>query len=79
MKRTFVALFLAGFLAACDLGSLTLNEQTKEAQGIARVNLFQQCMEMAAMNARVADDDVADVVKACDQVSYYQSAFIRVQ
>ena len=38
-----------------------------------RLSVFKECMELASRNGRQGDDDVSDIVKACDVAAYYQS------
>jgi hypothetical protein len=44
-----------------------------KARADARIELFKVCMELAAKMPRQADDDVADVVKACSNQAFYMT------
>jgi hypothetical protein len=48
-----------------------------KARADARIELFKVCMELAAKMPRQADDDVADIVKACASQSWYMTNHIQ--
>lgn len=57
-------------LAACD-------EPVPKMRGEARAAMFKECMVLAAKIERKADDDVADIVTACANQSYYLTIYIK--
>ena len=52
-------------IALLAIIALTGCNEVSEKRGQARIDLFKQCMEMAAKIERVDDDDVSDIVYAC--------------
>lgn len=68
------ALLLAAILlSGCKVEYATDSQKT----GDARIEIFKQCMNLAAKMPRQADDDVADVVKQCSQQSYAMTRYIK--
>lgn len=68
--KAILILACAGLLAACEVK--TADESHKFE---TRKSAFESCMKLAATMPRQADDDVADIVKACDNHSYYMSNY----
>jgi hypothetical protein len=67
-------------LASVFLFGCTQNKEDAsviEKRGAARLEVFKQCMELAAKNARKADDDVSDIAKECSNQSYYLTNYIK--
>lgn len=66
MKILLIGLLL---LAGC---SKTPQERADLIErGELRRELFVECMELAAKNGRKGDDDVSDIVNACNSHSQY--------
>ena len=57
-------------LTACTQAPPQFDEKVRTT---VRLTVFKECMELASRNGRQGDDDVSDIVKACDSTAYYQS------
>ena len=78
--KVLVLIGLCAALGGCCVGDEQCDKQDaiNVDRAEKRIELFRECMELAAMNTRLGDDDVSDIVSDCDSVSYYQSgALIR--
>lgn len=71
MKAT--AIICAVLLTAC--GEVLETHEQKSARGDARIELFKECMELAAALPRQSDDKVFEVVNACSSQSYYMTNY----
>lgn len=70
-------------LGGCENGNITVTDEAGTAEkvkvkkrGEARMDLFKECMILAAKMPRQADDDVSDIVSECSSSSYYMTNFI---
>ena len=60
------------FLSGCCIGDgCTTRDSIEMVRAEKRIQLFNDCMELASKNARAGDDDVSDLVEACDSRAYY--------
>jgi thiamine biosynthesis lipoprotein ApbE len=64
-------------LACLVFAGCTEPQRPTQKRGEARTALFKECMELAAKMPRQADDDVADIVKACASQSWYMTNHIQ--
>lgn len=70
MKKLVLLLLITSTISACSKSPAESKEsQNKRAE--MRHKIFIECMELAAKNSRQGDDDVSDLVKACETSSYY--------
>ncbi len=60
----------AATLVLALAGCIPPIDQEQQAE---RKVLFVRCMELAAKMPRQSDDDVADIVEACDSTAHYQA------
>ena len=51
-------------------------DATVKLRGDTRQTLFKECMELAVKMPRHSDDDVADIVSACGNQSYYLTNYL---
>lgn len=68
-KLTLFILFVFAISACSKAPTESKESQNKRAE--MRHKIFIECMELAAKNSRQGDDDVSDLVKACENSSYY--------
>lgn len=71
MKLVSVFVIVSMLVGCVPVG----NSHSRQAM---RERLFNRCMELAAQMPRQSDDDVADVVRACDGTAYQQSSSVRI-
>lgn len=67
-------LILAILLVGCQDGTFGLTEEARariQTRGNMRLQLFKECMQLAAQITRVGDDDVSDIVDSCSSQSLY--------
>ena len=79
-----LVIILIILLIGCENGSIVLTKADRQSVkqleakvGIARIDLFVQCMELAAKMPRQADDDVSDIVAECSSVSHYMTNYMK--
>ncbi len=53
---------------SCDVRNAVLKERA-----LVRVELFRECMNLAALNPRKGDDDVSDLISECGTQSHYMA------
>lgn len=82
MKKFLLAVIIIA-LAGCENGNLTFFDESraheqavKNRRGDKRLELFKECMLLAAKMPRQADDDVSDIVSECSSQAYYMTNFI---
>lgn len=68
-KLTLFILFVFAISACSKAPTESRESQNKRAE--MRHKIFIECMELAAKNGRQGDDDVSDLVTACQASSYY--------
>ena len=54
--------------ASCEIRNAVLQKRAE-----VRVELFRECMNLAALNGRKGDDDVSDLIDECGTQAYYMS------
>ena len=75
MTRTLAIIILAALLGGCHSDS----SATIEKRGAARIDIFRECMALAAKLPRQSDDAVYKAIDSCGQQSYYMTNHITAQ
>lgn len=70
MKK--LVILLTVLLSGCQVGDRPVDTRRIEF-GKLRVEYFNSCMEMSSKITRQGDDDVSDIIDACDDSAYYQA------
>jgi hypothetical protein len=50
---------------------------TEQKRIHARIDLFKECMQLAATLPRQADDDVSDIVDSCSTQAFYMTRSLK--
>lgn len=65
----YLVSLLALALAGCFSDPVE-SDELKMQRAAIRLQVFKDCMELAAKSARQADDDVSDIVSACTTTAW---------
>lgn len=84
MKNNIAVLVLiSALLGGCENGELVMTPEARAAEkstvqkrGVARAEMFKECMGLAAKMPRQSDDDVSDVVSECSSQAYYMTNYL---